>query len=332
MTEGASRVRPGPWMVNGLAVGLMLATFSAITASGKAVLAKLMYLQGADAIVVLGLRLLLAMPAFVFLAWWGGRGRSALTWRHWRLLLLVGFSGYLSSLLDFSGLRFIDVGLSSLIQFLTPTLVLLLGAWRFGNRVSARHVAAMATSYIGIMLVVGDELQSASGGAATLATLIGVALVIASALCGAVYFSYSGELVKALGTVRMVGLTGLVAGAFSIVTLALLRGDAIARIPVGVWYLSFVNASVCTVLPGLAMMAAVQRIGAPLTTQTGLIGPIAALLLGALVLGEVVTAWIGAGAALVLMGIALLARSNGPVSAVSDDAVVRLVSTRGRMP
>ncbi len=44
-----------------------------------------------------------------------------------------------------------------------------------------------------------------------------------------------------------------------------------------------------------------------------MIGPVATIALGAVVLGEVVTVWSVAGAALVLVGVGILARERAPL-------------------
>ena len=54
--------------------GIALATAGAIAFSGKAILAKLMYRHGVDAVQVVFWRMLLALPLFLVLAWWAGRG------------------------------------------------------------------------------------------------------------------------------------------------------------------------------------------------------------------------------------------------------------------
>jgi drug/metabolite transporter (DMT)-like permease len=58
------------------------------------------------------------------------------------------------------------------------------------------------------------------------------------------------------------------------------------------------------------VMLAIERIGATLAAQTGMIGPLSTILLGVLILGEPFTAWVAAGTVLVLAGIWLLARAR----------------------
>ncbi|RZU02737.1 DMT family transporter [Rivibacter subsaxonicus] len=292
-------------------MGLLLAVVGAIAFSGKAIVAKLMYRHGVDAITVLGLRMLLALPAFLLMAWWGGRGQPALSAAQWRMVALLGFTGYyLASLLDFAGLQFISASLERLILYLNPTLVLLIGVLRFGHRVSARQLVAMATSYAGILLVFGHELASTPAGGPGATTALGAGLVFASALSYAIYLAYGGELVKALGSLRLVGLASTVACALAITQFLVLRTEVLGAIPSPVWWLSVLNASLCTVLPVLAVMMAIERLGAPLAAQAGMIGPLATLLMGAVFLGEPLNAWIGAGTLLVLAGVALLARAR----------------------
>ena len=73
-----------------------------------------------------------------------------------------------------------------------------------------------------------------------------------------------------------------------------------------VWQLSLINASLCTVLPVFVTMFAVRRIGAGLTAQAGMVGPVSTLFLGWWLLAEPITALQLAGTGLVLGGIFLL--------------------------
>jgi drug/metabolite transporter (DMT)-like permease len=77
--------------------------------------------------------------------------------------------------------------------------------------------------------------------------------------------------------------------------------------PEVIW-LSVLNATLCTFCPVLLVMMAIERIGAPMTTQVGMFGPLSTILMGVVILGEPFTAWIVAGTVLVLAGIWLLAK------------------------
>src|ERR1700693_3238205 len=128
--------------------GLLLAACGAISFSGKAIIVKLAYRYGVDAVTLIMYRMLFALPLFLILAWWSGRGKPPLTWRDARAVAGLGFCGYyLSSFLDFAGLRYISASLERLILYLNPTLVLGLGILLFKRKVSRRQVAALAMSY-----------------------------------------------------------------------------------------------------------------------------------------------------------------------------------------
>ncbi len=286
--------------------GLALAGAGSIGFSGKAIIVKLAYRHGVDAVTLIMYRMLFALPLFVALAWWAGRGRPALTRRDFVVVSGLGFSGYyLASFLDFAGLQTITASLERLILYLNPTLVLALGALLFKRRVSAPRLAALAVSYAGVLLVFGHELSFAGPG-----TALGAGLVFASAVSYAVYLVFSGEEVRRLGALRLTGLASSVACLLCLAQFAVLRPLSAADVATPVLWLSLLNATACTVAPVLMVMMAVERLGATLTAQTGMIGPLATILMGVLILGEPFNAWVGAGTLLVLAGIWLLARAH----------------------
>jgi drug/metabolite transporter (DMT)-like permease len=76
-----------------------------------------------------------------------------------------------------------------------------------------------------------------------------------------------------------------------------------------VLWLSLLNATACTALPVLLVMMAIERIGPALTAQTGMIGPMATILMGVLILDEPLNTWIVGGTVLVVAGIFMFTRS-----------------------
>ena len=80
--------------------------------------------------------------------------------------------------------------------------------------------------------------------------------------------------------------------------------------PEAVWWLSTVNAGLCTVLPALAMMLAVQRIGAPLLAQSSSVGTVVSIYLAAVLLAEPLSHWVGVSTLFVVAGVLLLAKAN----------------------
>ena len=286
--------------------GMALATLGAVAFSGKAILAKLMYRHGVDAVQVLFWRMALSLPLFLALAWWAGRGKPPLTRRDWGAVAGLGFCGYyLASMLDFMGLMYVSASLERLILYLNPTVVLLMSAVLFKRKVGLRELGAMAVSYAGVVVVFGQELRLAGSHVA-----LGSALVFASVLAYAVYLVAGGEVVRRLGALRLTGLATSVACVFGIAQLFVLRPATAALVPDPVLWLSLINAVFTTFAPVLMVMMAVERIGATLAAQCGMVGPMSTVLLGTLLLGEPFTAWLVVGTVLVLLGVWLLARSR----------------------
>jgi drug/metabolite transporter (DMT)-like permease len=288
-------------------LGWLLAMGGAVAFSGKAIIVKLSYRHGVDAVDVIMVRMLLALPLFLALAAWGSRGRAPLSRRDGWVIAGLGFSGYyLASLLDFLGLQFITASLERLILYLNPTVVLLLGWALFKRRPTRRQVGALLLSYAGVLLVFGHEVRLEGRD-----VLLGAALVLASAVSYALYLIYSGEVVRRIGAMRLTGLATSVACVLCVAQFALLRPlEAAWAIPPAVWQLGVINAVACTFTPVLAVMLAIERIGAVAAAQAGMIGPLSTILLGVWLLDEPFSAWLVAGTALVLGGVWLLARAK----------------------
>ena len=291
----------------GLAAGLALAFFGAIAFSGKAIIVKLAYRHGVDAVTLLMLRMLFALPIFALMAWWASRGQAPLTRGDWIGVAGLGFSGYyLSSFLDFVGLQYVTASLERLILYLNPTMVMLLGWLLYRRKIRTLHAVGMAVSYCGVLLVLGRELSFEGRQVAW-----GAFLVFASTITYALYLVYSGELVLRLGSLRLVGLATSVACVCCVAQFLLLRPlDAALTVAPAVIWLSVLNAVLCTALPVLMVMMAIERIGPALAAQTGMVGPLSTIIMGALILDEPFTAWIAAGTALVIAGIYVFSRAG----------------------
>ena len=279
--------------------GLLLAAAGSIAFSGKAIIVKLAYRHGVDAITLVMFRMLFALPFFIAMAWWAGRHQAPLTRNDWWGVWGLGFSGYyLSSYLDFLGLQYISASFERLILYLNPTLVLLLGWVLYKRKITFRQGMAMAVSYSGVLLVFGHEVSLVGDNIA-----LGALLVFGSAVTYAIYLTYSGQLVQRLGSLRLAGLATTVACFFCILQFVLLKPLSALNVEPDVMWLSLLNAIVCTVLPVLMVMMAIERIGPGLTSQIGMIGPLSTLSMGAFFLNETFNLWILMGTVLVLGGV-----------------------------
>lgn len=299
-----------------LATGIILAMIGAIAFSGKAIIVKLAYRYGVDAITLIMLRMVFALPFFLAMSWWAKKSKKSrnsqkiqnsqhLTRKDWIGIVGLGVSGYyLASFLDFAGLQYITASLERLILYLNPTLVLLLGLIFAKKAIHRSQLVGMLISYTGVLLVFGKEtlLQGSD-------VILGSALVFGSAISYAIYLFFSGEMVQRIGSMRLVGLATSVACVLCILQFVLLRPlESVLLVPMPVITLSIFNAIACTVVPVMLVMMAIERIGSGLAAQVGMVGPMSTMAMGVLLLDEPLSAGLVAGTLLVLAGVFVVVR------------------------
>jgi drug/metabolite transporter (DMT)-like permease len=282
--------------------GLALGVAGAAGFSAKAVIVKLAYLQGADPTTLIALRMLVAAPLFALTAWWTARSLAA--WKPgdaWRIFGLGTIGYYAASFLDFLGLQYISAGLERIILYLSPTFVLLFSLFWLGKKVSRHELFALVLSYSGVMFVFWHDLNFNGKH-----VWLGSGLVLASALCYAVYLTGGGEMVKRLGSIRLTSWASLVSSAWCIAQALAVNPSAIFSQSAGVYGLSLINGVFCTVLPMFLTMMAIERVGSTAASQTALVGPIATIALAAWFLAEPVTLTQVIGTVIVMAGVVVL--------------------------
>jgi drug/metabolite transporter (DMT)-like permease len=289
-----------------LIAGLSIAIGGAVLFSTKAVVAKLLYRYQIDAVTLIAFRMLFSLPVFAAIAIWKMHTEAPLSVPdRWRMVGLGLIGYYLSSMLDFLGLQYISVGLERLILFLTPTFVLLMTSIFLKRHISRLEWLALVLSYCGIVLVFVHDLGSGGSN-----IVLGAVLVLGAAVSYGLYLLLSGEMVRRIGSLRLVSYAMCVSSAACIAQFFLLRPASVLVQPMPVYWLSLVNAVFCTIFPVFMTMIAVQRIGAATASQAGMVGPVSTLFLGALILGEPITAVQLAGTVLVLAGIYMLSKKK----------------------
>lgn len=285
--------------------GALLVGGGAIAFSGKAVIIKLAYRYGVDAVTLLALRMALSAPFFALLGWWASSrpGVAPVSSVDRRWVAAMGIVGYyLASYFDFLGLQYVTAALERLLLFVHPTFVVIFSAMLFGRRITGRDVFAIGISYAGIVFVFYNDLATQSGN-----VMLGSFWVLLSALFYAAYLIGSGRLVGRVGSLRFASYAGLVSSV-AVVAHFLVTRDVrlIASQPVPVYGLSLLMAVVSTVLPIVMTSEGIRRMGASHASIIGSVGPLATIFLGAIFLGEPVTGVQLAGATLVLAGVLVI--------------------------
>jgi drug/metabolite transporter (DMT)-like permease len=290
--------------------GLLMAGLGSILFSGKAILIKLAFGYGANAETLIALRMLMALPLFWGIYWWQAHRQvmSPLTLKDQIKIFSLGFMGYfLSSYLDFLGLQYISVGLERIVLYLTPTIVLLISYFVLNKAISRLQWYALAVGYLGVIVVFIQDASSTGSMA-----LLGMLLVFASACSYAIYMIGSGEMVRRVGSVRLVVYASSASAFMSVIQILIYDPAAVFVQAPQIYWLSLLNASLCTVIPMLLIMIAINRIGSPLVAQAGILGPVSTLFMGWIVLSEPIT-WLQIGGMGLVMGAMwLLVRNDAP--------------------
>jgi drug/metabolite transporter (DMT)-like permease len=299
--------------------GLLMAGLGSILFSGKAILVKLAFGYGANAETLIALRMLMALPLFWGIYWWQAHRQvmSPLTFKDQIKIFSLGFMGYfLSSYLDFLGLQYISVGLERIVLYLTPTIVLLISYFVLKKSISRLQWYALAVGYLGVIVVFIQDASSTGSMA-----LLGMLLVFASACSYAIYMIGSGEMVRRVGSVRLVVYASSASAFMSVIQILIYDPAAVFVQAPQIYWLSLLNASLCTVIPMLLIMIAINRIGSPLVAQAGILGPVSTLFMGWIVLSEPIT-WIQMGGMSLVMGAMwLLVRNDAPNKQLGQNSI-----------
>jgi drug/metabolite transporter (DMT)-like permease len=213
-------------------------------------------------------------------------------------------SYYISSWLNFEGLRYVSAQLERLILYIYPTMVALL-AWAFYKQpITRQHILALVLAYAGVAILFGSEIGHQGPDA-----LLGGGLIFAGALIYAVYVTASKPVIAAMGS------TLFTAFAMSAASIAFLAQSGVemaihAPPPVtanGLW-LSFVLATLCTVIPSFMVAEAIGRIGPGPMSAIGGVGPVVAAWAAVVILHEPFGWAHIAAMVLTILGVWLLAK------------------------
>jgi drug/metabolite transporter (DMT)-like permease len=183
----------------------------------------------------------------------------------------------------------------------------------------------MGVAYAGVLLVFLHDVRVDGRQA-----LLGSTVVFMAAITYAIYLMLAGEIVNRVGSLRLVAYASASSTVFCVL-------QALVSNPLGmitqapeVYGLSLLNASLCTFVPMLLIMAAVKQVGSGLAAQAGVMGPVATVFLGWYFLDEPIGPLQAIGVVVVLASMGMLwtlTRTSG-VAASGDDQ--RSYSSRRR--
>ncbi|OGQ76876.1 MAG: hypothetical protein A2235_02720, partial [Deltaproteobacteria bacterium RIFOXYA2_FULL_42_10] len=193
------------------------------------------------------------------------------------LLILSGLVGfYLSALADFYGLLYIDASLERTIIYSFPTMVVILTAVLFKERIDGRKLFALMLTYGGLVLALKVFNGNLNGH------FLGAGLVLFSAFVGALSYILTEALSKRVSSVK-ISAYSTTACAFAFI--GTWHGTYIPH-DMKVWGILFLLAFISTVIPVVTLAMGIKRIGASRAAIVSSIGPVSTAFLAYIFLGE----------------------------------------------
>ncbi|QIG46858.1 DMT family transporter [Nordella sp. HKS 07] len=221
----------------------------------------------------------------------------------WLWFAGLGFIGHAVPFFLVSwGTQFVSSGLSGVLMGAIPLFVIVLAhIFLPDEKLTHMKAAGFVTGFIGLMIVLGPEklLRFEGQGMA----LIGELAILLSCLCYAAH-SLLARRIPFQGPVEQAAAVCLTGGAMGVIFAALYAPDGLDR-ATPLAYLCLLGLGIVpTALATLLVYAIVRRAGVSFVAYSNYLVPVYALGLGAVLLGETLTANVGFGLVLILAGIA----------------------------
>lgn len=287
--------------------GFFITLAGAILFSTKAIFVKLAFQSTqVDAVTLLTLRMLFALPFYLFAAWMVSKkeNKVRLTKKDGIYIVGLGILGYyLSSLFDFIGLQYVSAGLERLILFLYPTFAVLINTFFFHSKLSRIQLISLVLTYLGIGIAYYGELQVDTSNPKF---FFGSLMIFLCAITYSFYLVGTGRMVQRVGVTRYTAYAMLAATAGIFINFILTH--TIQTIPFSftlTWY-AIALALVATVLPSFLMSNGMKRIGSNNVSIITSIGPVSTIIQAHFFLGEKIIAAQILGTTLVIAGVILI--------------------------
>jgi drug/metabolite transporter (DMT)-like permease len=278
-----------------LSRGLTFVALSAASFGAMAIFARAAFASGANVNGILIARF--AIAGLVLSALMLALGRP---WPRGRALAFavgMGALGYVGqAMCFFAALQYASAGLVALLLYVYPTLVCLLSAMFFGEKLTAKKLALLATGFAGLSLMLGG------GGSGT---PTGIALGLAAAAFYSVYIVVGAR--ELGGTDALASTTVVCLAALAMVcAIGWVETPRFPQLAWG-WAALAAIALVSTVVAILAFFAGLKRVGPSLASVVSTLEPVVTVALAWLVLGESLTTAQFLGGTLVLAAAVMLA-------------------------
>jgi drug/metabolite transporter (DMT)-like permease len=227
--------------------------------------------------------------------------------RQWPTIVMLSFLNFmLSNSLSTWGVRFIPAGLGSIIGAIYPIWLVLIGVATRSSRLTAPAALGMLLGFGGICIIFYEHLNELVNPAFR----FGIFLSLASTWSWAFGTLYTKKHASQFNPYFSLGLQLVLSGCVLLAGMGI-TGNSIplSQIPAvswaAIWYLVFFG----SVVTFAAFLYALQNLPTEQVSLYAYINPVVAVLLGALLIGEPLSLFIGVGTVVTLYGVYLVNRT-----------------------
>jgi drug/metabolite transporter (DMT)-like permease len=249
------------------------------------------------------IRYIIASLFLIPLAWKLHPGFHRVSRGQFLQLCLLGFSGIFAyNFFFFKGLKLVPASHGALLVALNPIMVMLLSAWRYGEKIGPVRLAGVLLSLAGVVMVIsrGNPLRLMEG------IEWGDAFMLGCPVTWAIYTLAGKEAQKHTSPLQASAWASITGCAM----LLLFAGTETVppEVPGKVWLALAYLGIIGTVLAFVWYYEGVAKLGVTRTAIFNNLVPVFALLLSVLILHESVHWYSWAGAALVISGVLVINR------------------------
>src|SRR5512143_2487135 len=288
--------------------GILLIAVSAASFGTLAIFGRFLYADGLDTFTMLFLRfgfaaVLMAIILFV-------RKEKLPSGKILLQLIGMGALGYVGQSFSYlTAIKFASAGLVALLLYLYPAFVAILSAIFLKERFTRLKIGALLIATFGAALTANPQ-----GG-----TWTGILLAIAAAAIYSVYIIVGTQVMKSVSALQSSTVIFASAGAVFTI-LAALNGPHWPHSVSG-WAAIAAIIVVATIVPVIAFLAGLKRIGPTNASLLSTLEPIVTVLLAAWLFSEVLQPAALIGGALILIAVVLLTRSEFSVRSNSPETI-----------
>lgn len=261
-------------------IGILVVFLATVFLSTKSIWAKLIYLDSLSPLNVLACRAVLSLPFFLIpmirFDWNSVNKSKVFKYSFFGAILYLS-----SSIADFIGLLYISASLERAVLFTFPIYVFLLSSDL--SRITFSKVVLIVSTVLGLAIMFNPTVDNH-----LIDTLIGISLVLLSAIFGALFIIYSKRAVSNISPTIFTStymcittvllLLGFIIDSKNFTTFLTLQTHTMI-------YLVFL-AIFCSIIPSYLMSFGLKRINASLAAVISAMGPIVTLALDVVILNH----------------------------------------------